>query len=817
MSKGKKSKQPKIENSQFDALINQLMSAEGAQKMKLLDALKQSHLNDLAVQQRKLDTADAVRNQLIAKNNKLEQKNVELTNKNVELTDKNKKLEDELQKHHILESFAAGAMFALLENYGTRSDVEKFQAITTTALEQYQFFISTMEKLIVKEQKLEKFIFGRFTYKSNVNLDLPAVKIDTEDKEKNPKDAPNGSPNSSEPTDMEGVTKAVQEATQSKARNSLKIIRGINNLAKNHQGANSSFGTAMDGSHDPEDKNTDKSNQGQADKNKGKSKGRGERKDTNLKTKSPIVPKKYEKLICPVCGELSKEGWAHIKKVIDFYESQSLNAAEAVNVSGTIDTYQCQNCGFSFDSPMENPPVFPKAQYDLASHVRMAVLSAMGLTINQSSKIMFQGLKLGHSTIDDNVHDCVVCFLTPVLKYFKEQLAQLPFIHADESPVKVLTKDGTSNRYMLQFTSPDWAPPIIIYQGPCRRNNETIHGALDNFNFYGMTTDGYSCYRSYIVKNKANNIIIQWQVCLSHFYTTIKDAIDASGPVAFENIQKQYKERFAEIIANDAIDHNKYVDCIIVLSRVANKLSFIFDVEQQAFDQAQEELKDDPQKDVKFIERYFYHREQLRAQKSKQYMEDIDALMNVMAKHFAEKKNTKWQAKAGVSKRFADPVVYYLNNREELRAFLQNPRLDVTNMIAERHFRILARFRKVSPLIRSEDSQDLSIIMSLIATLTARGIPNPMDYLTDAAIWYRNNGCLKVKIQNYSKYWDKDQQSKLCERVSEPDYRSKESQEVYASLEFPDWLKLENWIKLSEEDRLKLRCDVSQVINTFGA
>ena len=77
MSKGKKSKQPKIENSQFDALINQLMSAEGAQKMKLLDALKQSHLNDLAVQQRKLDTADAVRNQLIAKNNKLEQKNVD--------------------------------------------------------------------------------------------------------------------------------------------------------------------------------------------------------------------------------------------------------------------------------------------------------------------------------------------------------------------------------------------------------------------------------------------------------------------------------------------------------------------------------------------------------------------------------------------------------------------------------------------------------------------------------------------------------------------------------------------------------------------
>ena len=78
MSKGKKSKQPKIENSQFDALINQLMSAEGAQKMKLLDALKQSHLNDLAVQQRKLDTADAVRNQLIAKNNKLEQKNVDM-------------------------------------------------------------------------------------------------------------------------------------------------------------------------------------------------------------------------------------------------------------------------------------------------------------------------------------------------------------------------------------------------------------------------------------------------------------------------------------------------------------------------------------------------------------------------------------------------------------------------------------------------------------------------------------------------------------------------------------------------------------------
>ena len=49
MSKGKKSKQPKIENSQFDALINQLMSAEGAQKMKLLDALKQSYLNDLVM------------------------------------------------------------------------------------------------------------------------------------------------------------------------------------------------------------------------------------------------------------------------------------------------------------------------------------------------------------------------------------------------------------------------------------------------------------------------------------------------------------------------------------------------------------------------------------------------------------------------------------------------------------------------------------------------------------------------------------------------------------------------------------------------
>ena len=59
-----------------------------------------------------------------------------------------------MQKHNTLESFAVGAMFALLENYVTRSDVEKFQAINTTALEQYRFFLSTIEKIIIKGQKL---------------------------------------------------------------------------------------------------------------------------------------------------------------------------------------------------------------------------------------------------------------------------------------------------------------------------------------------------------------------------------------------------------------------------------------------------------------------------------------------------------------------------------------------------------------------------------------------------------------------------------------------------------------------------------------
>jgi transposase len=165
------------------------------------------------------------------------------------------------------------------------------------------------------------------------------------------------------------------------------------------------------------------------------------------------------------------------------------------------------------------------------------------------------GVKLPYSTLTDWVSE--TCgLLTPLFNALKVEVLQSSYLHADETPIKVIDKDkkGETHRgfYWVYQNSID---KIVFFDYQEGRGREGPMGILQNFTGY-LQTDGYAAYD--IFDKRPGITLIH---CMAHARRMFNEALDNDYDRAFhalceiqklyeiERISKEANLNFAEIKA----------------------------------------------------------------------------------------------------------------------------------------------------------------------------------------------------------------------------------------------------------------------------
>jgi transposase len=147
------------------------------------------------------------------------------------------------------------------------------------------------------------------------------------------------------------------------------------------------------------------------------------------------------------------------------------------------------------------------------------------------------GVKLSYSTLTDWVSGTCV-LITPLFNALKAEVLQSSYLHADETPIKVMDKDkkGETHRgyYWVYQNSID---KVVFFDYQEGRGREGPSGILENFSGF-LQTDGYVAYN--IFDKKEDIVLIH---CMAHARRMFYEASgndEARASYALQEIQKLY-------------------------------------------------------------------------------------------------------------------------------------------------------------------------------------------------------------------------------------------------------------------------------------
>ena len=155
----------------------------------------------------------------------------------------------------------------------------------------------------------------------------------------------------------------------------------------------------------------------------------------------------------------------------------------------------------------------------------------------QMQRFERNGLKLPYSTLTDWVSSTCK-LIEPLFEALKKQVLQSGYLHADETPIKVLDKDkqGETHRgyYWVYHNSID---RIVFFDYQEGRGREGPAGILENFKGY-LQTDGYAVYDAF---DKQEHITLIH--CMAHARRMFNEALsndESHAAYAMHQIQKLY-------------------------------------------------------------------------------------------------------------------------------------------------------------------------------------------------------------------------------------------------------------------------------------
>ena len=147
------------------------------------------------------------------------------------------------------------------------------------------------------------------------------------------------------------------------------------------------------------------------------------------------------------------------------------------------------------------------------------------------------GIKIAYSTLTDWVSSTSE-LIKPLYEALKAEVLKSDYLHADETPIKVLDKDKSNGVHRgYYWVYQDSIKKVVFFDYQESRGREGPSGILENFSGY-LQTDGYAVYE---VFDKRKQITLIH--CMAHARRMFHDALENDeyrSSYALEQIQKLY-------------------------------------------------------------------------------------------------------------------------------------------------------------------------------------------------------------------------------------------------------------------------------------
>jgi len=371
-------------------------------------------------------------------------------------------------------------------------------------------------------------------------------------------------------------------------------------------------------------------------------KQKGHKKELTAKLPKEIIEYKLtdEERACPKCGSELSEMKTVVRTEIEVIP------AKYKTVEYRTKVYSCRACDKKGTEGTIIAAPSPKGMFrnSLASPSLVAdiMFKKHGLSqplYRQSQEFKRIGINLSRSTLSNWTINGSFMYLMPIRDHLKGCLLDADVIHADETPLQVLSEPGreaSQKSYMWVYRIGECeAKKIILFSYSPGRGAEYPKAFLEGFKGY-IHTDGYSAYRVLTKEDGAGSPGITIVGCWAHARRKFADIV--KGLAKNESIKGTVTEK--------ALDY----------------IGALFKIEEEA-------------KGISADERCRYR---------KKYAELL------IDEYFAWLKSIKDQCTGSIG----TAVNYSLNQEKDLRVYLEDGRLEILNNLGENAIRPFCVGRK---------------------------------------------------------------------------------------------------------------------------
>lgn len=382
--------------------------------------------------------------------------------------------------------------------------------------------------------------------------------------------------------------------------------------------------------------------------------------------------------------------------------------------------FVCPRCGhvtLCVDEK-QDIPAFPGREIGIGAATSMAEFCCMGMPLNRLAQSLKEEFSIGNDTFYYMLSDCVGHYISPIYAMIEAAAKEAGVIVADGTPFCCMEAQGrrecaaakaakagggalprNSKNYILAVVpGPAEKRRFVIYKFLQSRSAENIAKALGGgWRFTALATDAYPGYDR-IVSESGRGIVLQ--NCIVHFRRTVAEALDADGYAS--ELCALDEEKRIEVLAG------QFKSCSprLALQAVLIGISKIYSIEGQACG--------DGAYDEAAVAEARKH--------SRRLMDRVGEIMDwLCASHTARKKSGALQSVRGDP--YSKCCVYWHNNRDKLRAFLDHPELPPDSSCVERAIRPLTLYRNsVSWKAGIRGMEDMCMLYSVWNTCRAQGM-----------------------------------------------------------------------------------------------
>ena len=724
----------KIIQDQKHLIAEQISTIDNQQMIiqrndQLLDSLNQT----ISVKQAELAKKDA---ELSEKDAKLSEKDTELSEKKLELAEKESELAEFKAKFEHIDKVNREIINPILnETLDTVSFIanqlgynifSKEDILSRDFTEQFQFITEELCKWVNLARSWFYVTPFANSGRDMSNSTSKAASQDTqkpESTESSSSDSSNDSNGDSASQDAEcDVAKKCEQSTaevEKKQNELLKASASLKNNQRNLSRLNNSLTKSLN--HIDDANLTDELRKlrdlnkipAPPVKAKSKKKSKG-RVAINRKINSRIRANNNADT-CSKCGG----------KLIDFCELRE-NLISSVNKSQELlkvtenihDVKICNHCG-QVDiaiSDRQNVPVVPNREITCEACIQIADGAYKGFPLNKITEAFRKFMNTGNNTLYYSMHDFVEIYIDPLYQRIMEHAQKADTLIVDGTPFPVLAAQGKmidstvkdklekgqehtphSTNYVLSMTSTVYEQEQFVCYGFSEsRSAEEIRKVITkDFCFKNLQSDAYAVYPGIASEHNAT-----WATCLIHWR---RELIKASLSEKVKNeLQGLSDEELLSKFETELKNGSVPLTFVIVIDAIGKIFAYEEPVSQPG-------------------EKFRQLRMKQRQTVITEIMDRIDEIMQSVSKDRVILKGNTYCASK--SDPYAKACVYYMNNRDGLRAFLFNPDIEPSSNTVERTIRNLAIFKKNVFWLGSYNGvNDMNKIYSVFATAKANDI-----------------------------------------------------------------------------------------------